>query len=139
MAQSVRSGRSCRPERRWSACCWLPSLVSDFIADRHEGQQCLGCLRFGRGPATACRTVTGYYKYRQRSYFPLQTADAIEEETNACTLGLGPYSDFDLDQEQQALKLFTQRVEEHRNEQQRRQQLDQPADQIAPTGQPPTA
>ncbi|WP_331722270.1 DUF4231 domain-containing protein [Streptomyces canus] len=89
---------------------------------------------------TMAAAFTGYYKYRERSYFLLQTADAIEEEANAFTLGVGPYSDFDADQEQQALKLFTQRVEEHRNEQRRRQQqLDQPADQAAPSGQPPAA
>lgn len=89
---------------------------------------------------TVAAAFTGYYKYRERSYFLLQTADAIEEEANAFTLGVGPYSDFGEDQRQQALKLFTQRVEEHRNEQRRRQQqLDQPADQAAPSGQPPVA
>ncbi|MET8479253.1 DUF4231 domain-containing protein [Streptomyces clavifer] len=89
---------------------------------------------------TLAAAFTGYYKYRERSYFLLQTADAIEEEANAFTLGVGPYSDFDVDQEQQALKLFTQRVEDNRNEQRRRQQqLDQPADQAAPSGQPPAA
>ncbi|MFJ6527273.1 DUF4231 domain-containing protein [Streptomyces longwoodensis] len=89
---------------------------------------------------TLAAAFTGYYKYRERSYFLLQTADAIEEEANAFALGVGPYSGFDAAQEQQALKLFTQRVEEHRNEQRRRQQqLDQPADQAAPTGQPPAA
>ncbi|MFB8123302.1 DUF4231 domain-containing protein [Streptomyces bacillaris] len=87
---------------------------------------------------TLAAAFTGYYKYRERSYFLLQTADAIEEEANAFTLGVGPYSDFDADQEQQALKLFTQRVEDHRNEQRRRQQqLDQPADQALPSSQPP--
>lgn len=87
---------------------------------------------------TLSAAFTGYYKYRERSYFLLQTADAIEEEANAVTLGIGPYKDFGLDQEQQALKLFTQRVEDHRNEQRRRQQqLDQPADQAQPTGASP--
>ncbi|MFJ6785303.1 DUF4231 domain-containing protein [Streptomyces yangpuensis] len=89
---------------------------------------------------TLAAAFTGYYKYRERSYFLLQTADAIEEEANAFSLGVGPYSDFDADQDQQALKLFTQRVEDHRNEQRRRQQqLDQPADQATPSGQPPAA
>jgi hypothetical protein len=89
---------------------------------------------------TLSAAFTGYYKYRERSYFLLQTADAIEEEANAVTLGIGPYKDFGLDQEQQALKLFTQRVEDHRNEQRRRQQqLDQPADQAQPTGASPSA
>lgn len=89
---------------------------------------------------TLAAAFTGYYKYRERSYFLLQTADAIEEEANGFALGVGPYSDFGPEQEQQALKLFTQRVEEHRNEQRRRQQqLDQPADQAAPGAQPPAA
>ncbi|GAA3206324.1 hypothetical protein GCM10020256_01340 [Streptomyces thermocoprophilus] len=39
---------------------------------------------------TLAAAFTGYYKYRERSYFLLQTADAIEEETNAFTLGVGP-------------------------------------------------
>ncbi|UXX97430.1 SLATT domain-containing protein [Streptomyces sp. AD2-2] len=89
---------------------------------------------------TLSAAFTGYYKYRERSYFLLQTADAIEEEANAVTLGIGPYKDFGPDEEQQALKLFTQRVEDHRNEQRRRQQqLDQPADQATPTGASPSA
>ncbi|MFD6297234.1 hypothetical protein ACFWFU_20735 [Streptomyces sp. NPDC060235] len=58
---------------------------------------------------------------------------------NAFTLGVGAYRDFDTDQGQETLKLFTQRVEEHRNEQLRQQQqLDQPADQAAPSGQSST-
>ncbi|MGW2393966.1 DUF4231 domain-containing protein [Streptomyces lydicamycinicus] len=85
---------------------------------------------------TLATAFTGYYKYRERSYFLLQTADAIEEEANAFTLGVGSYSEFGSDEEQQALKLFTQRVEGHRNEQRRRQQqLDQPAEQTASNGQ----
>ncbi|MFI0217651.1 DUF4231 domain-containing protein [Streptomyces lydicus] len=86
---------------------------------------------------TLATAFTGYDKYRERSYFLLQTADAIEEEANAFNLGVGPYSEFGPDEEHQALKLFTQRVEGHRNEQRRRQQqLDQPAEQTASNGQP---
>ncbi|MEU5382019.1 DUF4231 domain-containing protein [Streptomyces sp. NPDC005968] len=84
---------------------------------------------------TLAAAFTGYYKFRERSYFLLQTADAIEEEINAFTLGVGPYGNFGPDEDQEALKLFTQRVESHRNEQRRRQQqLDQPAEQAPPTG-----
>ncbi|MFJ8547296.1 DUF4231 domain-containing protein [Streptomyces sp. NPDC093586] len=87
---------------------------------------------------TVAAMFTGYYKFRERSYFLQQTADAIEEEANAVALGIGPYSDFGPGQEQEAMKLFTQRVEDHRTEQRRRQQqLDQPADQAAPSSQPP--
>ncbi|MGR4883991.1 SLATT domain-containing protein [Streptomyces sp. LARHCF249] len=87
---------------------------------------------------TVASMINGYYKFRERSYFLQQTADAIEEEANAVTLGVGEYSEFTPGQEQQALARFTQRVEALRNEQRRRQQqLDQPADQAPPTGPPP--
>ncbi|MFD9223456.1 DUF4231 domain-containing protein [Streptomyces sp. NPDC060064] len=87
---------------------------------------------------TLAAMFTGYYKFRERSYFLQQTADAIEEEANAVTLGIGHYREFGHDREHEVLKLFTQRVEDHRNEQRRRQQqLDQPADQAAPTAAPP--
>lgn len=86
---------------------------------------------------TLASAITGYYKYRERSYFLQETADSIEEEANALTLGVGEYSEYGSDQEDQALARFTQHVEKLRNEQRRRQQqLDQPADQSAPTGQP---
>ncbi|MGC4986599.1 DUF4231 domain-containing protein [Streptomyces sp. DT193] len=89
---------------------------------------------------TVAAMFTGYYKFRERSYFLQQTADAIEEEANAVRLGIGHYSEYGPGREGEALKLFTQRVEEHRNEQRRRQQqLDQPADQAAPSSQPPAA
>ncbi|MEV8435077.1 DUF4231 domain-containing protein [Streptomyces chartreusis] len=89
---------------------------------------------------TVAAMFTGYYKFRERSYFLQQTADAIEQEANAVTLGIGPYSKFEDVGEVEALKMFTQRVEDHRNEQRRRQQqLDQPADQAAPSSQPPAA
>lgn len=87
---------------------------------------------------TVAAMFTGYYKFRERSYFLQQTADAIEEEANAVRLGIGPYSEYGPGQEGEALKKFTHRVEEHRNEQRRRQQqLDQPADQALPSSQPP--
>lgn len=78
---------------------------------------------------TLASTFTGYYKYRERSYFLQQTADAIEEEANAIALGVGEYGVFGEDEQDQALAKFTQRVESLRNEQRRRQQqLDQPAE-----------
>lgn len=83
---------------------------------------------------TLATAFTGYYKYRERSYFLQQTADAIEEEANALMLGIGAYLDQPVDQ---AMALFTQRVEALRNEQRRRQQqLDQPANQAQESGQP---
>ncbi|GGV51377.1 DUF4231 domain-containing protein [Streptomyces spectabilis] len=88
---------------------------------------------------TLASAFTGYYKYRERSYFLRQTADAIEEELNAVTLCIGDYSRFTVEQQDEALAQFTQRVEALRNEQRRReQQLDQPADQAAPATPTPT-
>ncbi|MHA4820252.1 SLATT domain-containing protein [Streptomyces aculeolatus] len=69
---------------------------------------------------TVVAMFTGYYKFRERSYFLQQTADAIEEEINAVRLGIGPYREYGSGQEDEALKKFTQRVEDHRNEQRRR-------------------
>lgn len=87
---------------------------------------------------TLASAFTGYYKYRERSYFLRQTADAIEEELNAVMLGIGDYSQFTEEQEGEALAKFTQRVEALRNEQRRReQQLDQPAEQAGPVAPPP--
>lgn len=89
---------------------------------------------------TLASAFTGYYKYRERSYFLRQTADAIEEELNALTLGIGDYRQFTDAEESEALAKFTQRVEALRNEQRRReQQLDQPADQAAPPTPPATS
>ncbi|MFJ8770219.1 DUF4231 domain-containing protein [Streptomyces clavifer] len=92
------------------------------------------CLGFSVTVATA---FSGYYKYRERSYFLRQTADAIEEEASALALGVGEYRHFAQEQKDEALAVFTQRVEALRNEQRRReQQLDQPADQAAPLSPP---
>ncbi|WP_413804297.1 hypothetical protein [Streptomyces sp. OE57] len=61
----------------------------------------------------------------------------MAREANAVTLGISPYSEFSDVGEVTALKLFTQRVEDHRNDQRRRQQqLDQPADQAPPAAGP---
>ncbi|UWE10216.1 DUF4231 domain-containing protein [Actinacidiphila bryophytorum] len=73
---------------------------------------------------TLAATFTGYYKFRERSYFLTETADAIEEQANALALGVSPYEGLE---ESKALALFTSKVETLRNEQRRRQQqLDQP-------------
>ena len=89
---------------------------------------------------TLASAFTGYYKYRERSYFLRQTADAIEEELNAVMLCIGEYRQFTETEEGEALAKFTQRVESLRNEQRRReQQLDQPADQDTPSTPPTTS
>lgn len=86
---------------------------------------------------TCASGFSGYYKFRERSYFLQQSADAIEEELNAALLGVGDYSDFSPHQNEELLARFAQRVESLRNEQRRRQQqLDQPAEQSTYTPQP---
>ncbi|MFF2819563.1 DUF4231 domain-containing protein [Kitasatospora cineracea] len=70
---------------------------------------------------------TGYFKFRERSFYLQQTADAIEQELNAATLRVGDYAS--LGGEAEALARLTDRVETIRGEQRRRQQqLDQPAE-----------
>lgn len=60
---------------------------------------------------TVAAMFTGYYKFRERSYFLQQTADAIEEEANAVRLGIGHCSEYGPGQEDEVLKKFPQRVE----------------------------
>jgi hypothetical protein len=86
---------------------------------------------------TLASAFTGYYKYRERSYFLQQTADAIEEHLNALALGVGEYAGYE-GNETGALAKFTKNVEGLRNEQRRRQQqLDQPAERADPGSQQP--
>ncbi|MBO1286146.1 MULTISPECIES: DUF4231 domain-containing protein [Streptomyces] len=71
-----------------------------------------------------CAGITGYYKFRERSFNLQQTADSMEEHANAFHLGLPPYDSAD---PAANLALLTARVETLRVEQRRReQQLDQP-------------
>ncbi|MER5868044.1 DUF4231 domain-containing protein [Kitasatospora sp. NPDC002040] len=77
---------------------------------------------------------TGYFKFRDRSFYLQVTADDIEEEMNAANLGIGSYSGLT---EAQMLSLYTERVEQIRGDQRKRQQqLDQPAENQPPL--PPT-
>jgi hypothetical protein len=69
----------------------------------------------------------GYFKFRERSFYLQQTADLIEQEVNAMTLGIADYSGLS---RQDALARLVERVEVFRNEQRRRQQqLDQPVEE----------
>ncbi|MFD9068911.1 DUF4231 domain-containing protein [Streptomyces lasiicapitis] len=66
---------------------------------------------------------TGYFKYRERSFYLQQTADAIEQHATAFELGISPY----VGDEEDNLSKLTQEVESLRVEQRKReQQLDQP-------------
>ncbi|MFE2342182.1 DUF4231 domain-containing protein [Streptomyces sp. NPDC059431] len=68
----------------------------------------------------------GYFKFRERSFYLQQTADLIEQEVNAMTLGIADYSNLN---RSEALARLVERVEFFRNEQRRRQQqLDQPVE-----------
>ncbi|KUL48973.1 hypothetical protein ADL28_27595 [Streptomyces violaceusniger] len=69
----------------------------------------------------------GYFKFRERSFYLQQTADLIEQEVNAMTLGIADYSGMN---RQESLARLVERVEVFRNEQRRRQQqLDQPVEE----------
>jgi hypothetical protein len=67
----------------------------------------------------------GYFKYKERSFYLQQTADAIETEWEAVEVGVGRYKD--IDNEEQRLALFVDEVHRLKSEQKKRQQsLEQP-------------
>ncbi|MFD0563689.1 DUF4231 domain-containing protein [Kitasatospora saccharophila] len=69
---------------------------------------------------------TGYFKYRERSFYLQQTSDSLAEELNSVNLKIGRYRA--IESEEEAIAEFTERAEILQNEQRRRQQqLDQPA------------
>lgn len=67
----------------------------------------------------------GYYKYKERSFYLQQTADAIEHEWEAFEVGVGRYKR--AKDEDQALSDFVEEVHRLKSEQRKRQQnLEQP-------------
>lgn len=70
----------------------------------------------------------GYFKYKERSFYLQQTADAIENEWDAVEIGVGRYKQYG-DDENAALAEFVEEVHRLKSEQKKRQQnLEQPPD-----------
>ncbi|GAA1108772.1 SLATT domain-containing protein [Nocardiopsis composta] len=71
--------------------------------------------------------VTGYFKFKERSFYSQQTADTIEHEVEAFELGIGRYSGLS-ENTNQALEVFAQEIHRLRQDQKMREQnLDQPS------------
>lgn len=69
----------------------------------------------------------GYFKYKERSFYLQQTADAIEHEWEAVEIGVGRYKR--CSSEEDALAEFVEEVHRLKTEQKQRQQnLEQPAE-----------
>ncbi|MEU6073308.1 SLATT domain-containing protein [Micromonospora sp. NPDC047074] len=67
----------------------------------------------------------GYFKYKERSFYLQQTADAIEAEWEAVEVGVGRYKRIQSEEEQ--LAEFVEEVHRLKSEQKKRQQnLEQP-------------
>jgi hypothetical protein len=67
----------------------------------------------------------GYFKYKERSFYLQQTADAIEQEWEAVEVGVGRYKRFTTEAER--LEEFVEEVHRLKSEQKKRQQnLEQP-------------
>lgn len=67
----------------------------------------------------------GYFKYKERSFYLQQTADAIEQEWEAVEVGVGRYKRMESEEEQ--LAEFVEEVHRLKAEQKKRQQnLEQP-------------
>ena len=62
----------------------------------------------------------GYFKYKERSFYLQQTADAIEHEWEAFEIGVGRYKR--IDDEDEALAEFVEEVHRLKSEQKKRQQ-----------------
>jgi hypothetical protein len=68
----------------------------------------------------------GYFKFRERSFYLQQTADAIEQALNASELSIFRYGGLEDDA---TLQQLVEEVETLKAEQRKREQsLDQPAD-----------
>jgi hypothetical protein len=73
----------------------------------------------------------GYFKYKERSFYLQQTADAIETEWEAVEVGVGRYKD--APDEAARLALFVDEVHRLKSEQKKRQQsLEQPPEARSP-------
>jgi hypothetical protein len=73
----------------------------------------------------------GYFKYKERSFYLQQTADAIENEWEAVEIGVGRYKP--IADENEALAAFVEEVHRLKSEQKKRQQnLEQPAESRNP-------
>ena len=70
----------------------------------------------------------GYFKYKERSFYLQQTADAIEQEWEAVEVGVGRYKkSVQEGKEEEALADFVEEVHRLKSEQRKRQQnLEQP-------------
>ncbi|WP_329117487.1 DUF4231 domain-containing protein [Streptomyces sp. NBC_01465] len=103
----------------------LGSLGTTTAASLAETPSYLKWVTVGLSFAVgASAGFTGYFKYRERSFYLQQTADAIEQHTAAFELGIPPYAGGD---EMDNLSKLTKEVESLRVEQRKReQQLDQP-------------
>jgi len=67
----------------------------------------------------------GYFKYKERSFYLQQTADAIENEWDAFEVGVGRYKR--ISDEEEALAEFVDEVHRLKAEQKKREQnLEQP-------------
>jgi hypothetical protein len=70
---------------------------------------------------------TGYFKFKERSFYAQQTADSVEHEIEAYELGIGKYKTTDPDLNGN-LELFAQEIHRLRQDQKMREQnLDQPS------------
>jgi hypothetical protein len=69
-------------------------------------------------------SATGYYKFREKSFYLQQTADAIEQEYTDAQLKIGAYED---QEPEKIMVILAKHVQQLKNEQKKReQQLDQP-------------
>lgn len=81
---------------------------------------------------TASAGLSSYFKFRERGFNLQQTANAVEKEGNSFELRIRDYAE-DLDDDE-AMRLFAERVEELKEEQRNRElQLEQSPERATPS------
>jgi len=105
----------------------IGSIATSTAAGLSDVHPALRWVTVGVGLAVGISAgFTGYFKFRERSFYLQQTADAIEQEVSAVDLRIGSYAGKG---DELAMAEFTERVEFLKTEQRKRQQqLDQPAE-----------
>jgi hypothetical protein len=99
------------------------STLTSLIASVPQVRWAAVATTFSVGVAAG---FTGYFKFRERSFYLQQTSDSIEQELSAVGLGIGRYK---AKPEDDALTEFTEQVELLKIEQRKRQQqLEQPSE-----------
>jgi hypothetical protein len=124
--RSARQSRRAANLLQWTIIVGSVTATSLTSADTGNGSDLQSFRWIAAGVSaivSVAAGVSGFFKYRERSFNQQQTADAIDKNYKAVELGIGEYNDLD---ETGRLSRFAQQIEELKDEQRKRElQLEQ--------------